>query len=276
MNSGYDPRHAGDPRHGNQPEPQPEPEDLNAGWVQPPEGMPDPAALPYSPGWSGAPPQPYGAQPYEPPASPYAPSAYALPPNAQSPYAPQPYPPQPADQSPYAPVPYNQSPYGTSPNSSQPSRPAPYRPSAYAPEPYAQRPTAASPYATPAYAPAAYAAASGRTAWDADVKDSKGKPMLTPFRVVTFIALVVSASVAAYSLLIARGSQVIPVTVAALAVFAVSAALLGINIGAGAMGSARDGHLGRSVGGALVGGILCLAAAGGASAAIILGMLAKS
>ena len=99
--------------------------------------------------------------------------------------------------------------------------------------------------------------------------------MVTPFRVVIFVALVVSAAVAAYSLLVARGSQVIPVTVAALSVFAVSAALLGINIGAGAMGSARDGRVGRSIVGALSGGFLCLAAAGAASAAIILGMLAR-
>jgi hypothetical protein len=100
--------------------------------------------------------------------------------------------------------------------------------------------------------------------------------MVTPFRVVIFIALIASASIAAYSLLVARGSQVIPVTVAALAVFAVSAALLGINLGAGAMGSARNGHLARSVVGALFGGVLCLAAAGGASAAIMLGMLARA
>jgi hypothetical protein len=99
--------------------------------------------------------------------------------------------------------------------------------------------------------------------------------MVTPLRVVILIALVVSAAIATYSLFIARGSQVIPVTVAALAVFALSAALLGVNLGAAAMGSAREGHLGRSIFGALVGGILCLAAAGGASAAIVLGMLSR-
>jgi hypothetical protein len=118
---------------------------------------------------------------------------------------------------------------------------------------------------------------SAATSWDADRADERrGKPMVTPFRVVILIALVISASIATYSLLVARGSQVIPVTVAALAVFAISAALLGINVGAGAMGSARAGHVGRSVFAAMVGGILCLAAAGGASAAIMLGMLVRS
>jgi hypothetical protein len=100
--------------------------------------------------------------------------------------------------------------------------------------------------------------------------------MVTPFRVVIFVALVASAAIAGYSLFVARGSQSIPITVAALAVFAISAALLGINLGAGAMGSARAGRVGRASFGALLGGILCIAAAGGASAAIMLGMLAKT
>src|SRR5262249_9624113 len=158
-------------------------------------------------------PQRYPAQPYEP-------SAYE-----RSPYAPQP-----RDGSPYAPVPYNPSGYGSGPYSPQPSNPAPY-----APLPYQQRPTSGSPYGSSPYAaPVAYVPATGATPYDAGRVDRrKGKPVVTPFRVVTFIALVISASIAAYSLLVARGSQVIPVTVAALAVFGVSAALLGVNIGAG-------------------------------------------
>src|SRR4051812_39557021 len=112
VSNGYDPRHAGDPRHGNRPEPQPESEDVNAGWVQPEGGLPDPASLPTSSAWSG-PPQRYAAQPYEPPS--YEPS----------PYAPSPYTPGTRDPSAYVPAPY-----------AQPTAPVPYAPAPYGAVPY--------------------------------------------------------------------------------------------------------------------------------------------
>jgi hypothetical protein len=150
---------------------------------------------------------------------------------------------------------------------SPPTVASPYSPERYPPVPYSP---------SERNSPVPYAAATGPYAWNGGpIDEPERKPMVTPFRVVIFIALVASASIAGYSLLVARGSQTIALTVAALAVFAISAALLGINLGAGAMGSARDGRVARAVVGALSGGILCLAAAGGGAAAIMLGMLAR-
>jgi hypothetical protein len=125
------------------------------------------------------------------------------------------------------------------------------------------------------YAPDGYARWGGDPGWDgADSDQPERRPTVTPFRVVMLIALIASAFVASYGLFIARASQVIPITVAALAVFAIAAALLGINVGASSLSSARSGRLGRSIIGALVGGILCLMAAGAGAAAIMMGLLA--
>jgi hypothetical protein len=151
----------------------------------------------------------------------------------------------------YAPAPYDQPPYGSRP---------------YAQQPFAEPPR---PYAYPP---------DSRAAWDPAPADDAppGRPLVTPFRLFAVIAMIASTAVAGYGLIVARGSQSIPLTVAALAVFAIASALLGFSFAGGAFEAGRSGRLVRAVVGSLVGGGLCLAAAGAAAAAIILGMLSRS
>ena len=99
---------------------------------------------------------------------------------------------------------------------------------------------------------------------------------VTPFRVVLLIALVGSAAVAAYSLLVARGSQSIAITVAALAVFGVTMALLSLTLAASAVRAGRDGHGIRAILGGLFGGLFALGASGALAAAVIFALLSQT
>ena len=98
---------------------------------------------------------------------------------------------------------------------------------------------------------------------------------MTPFRVVLLIALIGSAAVAAYSLLVARGSQSIAITVAALAVLGVTMALLSVTLASGAVRAGRDGYGGRAILGGLFGGLFALGASGALAAAVIFGLLSQ-
>lgn len=104
---------------------------------------------------------------------------------------------------------------------------------------------------------------------------SKGH-FVTPFRVVLLVALVGSAAVAAYSLLVARGSQSIAITVAALAVLGVSTALLSLTLAAGAVRAGRQGAAIRAILGGLFGGLFALAASGALAAAVIFALLSQA
>jgi hypothetical protein len=99
---------------------------------------------------------------------------------------------------------------------------------------------------------------------------------VTPFRVVLVLVLLGSAAVAAYSLLVARGSQSIAITVAALAVLGVSMALLSLTLAAGAVRAGRDGHGGRAILGGLFGGMFALGASGALAAAVIFALLSQA
>jgi len=99
---------------------------------------------------------------------------------------------------------------------------------------------------------------------------------VTPFRVVLLIALLGSAAVAAYSLLVARGSQSIAITVAALAVLGVTMALLSLTLAAGAVRAGRDGYGVRAILGGLFGGLFALGASGALAAAVIFALLSQA
>ena len=99
---------------------------------------------------------------------------------------------------------------------------------------------------------------------------------MTPFRVVALIAMVLSGGVAAVSLLVLRGSQSIAITVAALGIFGMTAALIGIAFAASAVQAARYGRLLRSVLGGLVGGLFVLMASGAVASAVIFVLLSRA
>lgn len=100
--------------------------------------------------------------------------------------------------------------------------------------------------------------------------------VVTPSRMVVFVALVASGAVAAYSLLIARGSQSIAITVSALAIFGLMSALAGLIFAGAGVRSARDGRIGRAFAGGLVGGLFMLLAAGAVATAIIFALLTRA
>ena len=177
--------------------------------------------------------------------------AYPLPDYGQSPQA---YPP-----------PHGQPPgYGQPPGQGQPRTPYPGGNPAD--------------YADPAaYAPDTDAWQPGYGAPDDDQEDvpPEGR-RVTPFRVVALIAMVLSGGVAAVSLLVLRGSQSIAITVAALGIFGMTAALIGIAFAASAVQAARYGRLLRSVLGGLVGGLFVLMASGAVASAVIFVLLSRA
>jgi hypothetical protein len=93
---------------------------------------------------------------------------------------------------------------------------------------------------------------------------------------VLLIALVGSAAVAAYSLLVARGSQSIAITVAALAILGVTMAMLSLALTLGAVRAGRIGSGGRAILGGLFGGLFALAASGALAAAVIFALLSQA
>ncbi len=111
---------------------------------------------------------------------------------------------------------------------------------------------------------------------DRDLPPEARGSIVTPFRVVLLIALMGSAAVAAYSLLVARGSQSIAITVAALAVLGVTTALLSLTLAAGAVRAGRNGNGGRAILGGLFGGLFALGASGALAAAVIFGLLSQA
>jgi hypothetical protein len=110
---------------------------------------------------------------------------------------------------------------------------------------------------------------------DADSAEPTGR-LVTPFRLAAFLAMAVSGIIAAYSLVIARGSQSIAITVAALAVFGAMSLLVGVAFAAAGVRAARNGRVRGSFAGGLVGGLFAVLAAGAVAAAIVFGLLSQS
>lgn len=98
---------------------------------------------------------------------------------------------------------------------------------------------------------------------------------MTPTRAVLALALVGSAAVVVYGLVIDRTGGAIAFTVAGLAVLGVTLVAFAAMLAAAAVRAGRLGRGARAVGAAFLGGLSALAASGSLSAAVILGLLAR-
>ncbi|MDP8904736.1 MAG: hypothetical protein M3N29_05385 [Chloroflexota bacterium] len=101
----------------------------------------------------------------------------------------------------------------------------------------------------------------------------RGGRLVTPTRFLLALAVIGSAAASFYGLFVARS---LPITVSSLAVLGISAALLGLAVGAASVRAGRNGQAGRAILVALIGGVLVLGAAGSLAAALVLGLLAAS
>ncbi len=97
----------------------------------------------------------------------------------------------------------------------------------------------------------------------------RGRPRLTPVRVVLAIALVAAALVVAYGL-VARDATQIPVLTAGVFLLALVFVLLALAGAWAAFSRARDGEGARALAYALLGGVAALLAAGSFASATIL------
>lgn len=95
-------------------------------------------------------------------------------------------------------------------------------------------------------------------------------------RVILLVALVGSAAVVAYGLLLDRSGQAIPFTVAGLLVLGVTAAVVSVGLARGALRAGNDGRAVRAILGALVGGVFALGASASLLLAVILGAIRMS
>ena len=98
---------------------------------------------------------------------------------------------------------------------------------------------------------------------------------VTPGRAVVALALVGSLALLLYGL-IRRDRAQIPILSAGLVVLGLTLLATGFWIGFGAFRSARDGHSGPALAGALWGGFCVLAGSGALSAAIVLALIWES
>ncbi len=95
-------------------------------------------------------------------------------------------------------------------------------------------------------------------------------------RVILLVALVASAAVVVYGLLLDRTGQAIPFTVAGLLVLGVTSAVISVAVARSALGAGNDGRAIRAIVGAFVGGLFALGASASLLAAVILGSIAMS
>lgn len=95
-------------------------------------------------------------------------------------------------------------------------------------------------------------------------------------RVILVVALVASAAVVVYGLLLDRSGQAIPFTVAGLLVLGVTCAVISVGLARGAFRAGNEGRGIRAIGGAVLGGLFALAASGSLFLAIVLGVLRMS
>lgn len=92
-------------------------------------------------------------------------------------------------------------------------------------------------------------------------------------RVILVLALLGSAAVVFYGLVMDRTGQAIALTVAGLLVLGVTCAVISVGLAIGAIGAGQDGRGLRAVTGAFVGGLFALAAAGALAAAMVFGYI---
>jgi hypothetical protein len=92
-------------------------------------------------------------------------------------------------------------------------------------------------------------------------------------RVILLLALLGSAAVVFYGLVLDRTGQAIALTVAGLVVLGVTAAVISVGLAIGAISAGQDGRGLRALGTAFLGGLFALGAAGALAGAVIFGYI---
>jgi len=95
-------------------------------------------------------------------------------------------------------------------------------------------------------------------------------------RLVLLVALIGSAAVVFYGLVLDRSGQAIAFTVAGLFVLGVTSAVIAVGCAVGVVNAGREGRGFRALLGGLLGGAFALGAAGSLAFAVIFGVLAMS
>jgi hypothetical protein len=99
---------------------------------------------------------------------------------------------------------------------------------------------------------------------------------VTAVRIVLLLALVGSALVVLYGLVLDRTGQAIAFTVAGLFVLGVTSAVIAIGLAVGAVNAGQSGRGIRAFADGFVGGLFALGAAGALAGAVIFAVLAGS
>ena len=92
-------------------------------------------------------------------------------------------------------------------------------------------------------------------------------------RIILIVALLGSAAVVFYGLVMDRTGQAIALPVAGLFVLGVTCAVISVGLAIGAISAGQDGRGLRAIAGAFVGGLFALAAAGALAAAMVFGYI---
>ncbi len=92
-------------------------------------------------------------------------------------------------------------------------------------------------------------------------------------RIILLVALLGSAAVVFYGLVMDRTGQAIALTVAGLVVLGVTAAVISVGLAIGAINAGQDGRGIRAFGAAFLGGLFALGAAGALAGAVIFGYI---
>jgi hypothetical protein len=95
-------------------------------------------------------------------------------------------------------------------------------------------------------------------------------------RIILLVALVASAVVVVYGLLLDRSGQSIPFTVAGLLVLGVTAAVISVGLARGALRAGNEGRGIRAIAGAFLGGLFALGASASLLVAVVLGAIRMS
>jgi hypothetical protein len=90
-------------------------------------------------------------------------------------------------------------------------------------------------------------------------------------RLILFVALLASAAVVIYGLVLDRSGQAIAFTVAGLLVLGVTSAVISVGLATQAIGAGQEGRAIRAIAGAFVGGLFVLGASASLMLAVVLG-----
>jgi hypothetical protein len=97
-----------------------------------------------------------------------------------------------------------------------------------------------------------------------------------PLAVVLVVAMLGSAAVVFYGLVMDRTGQAIAFTVAGMFVLGVTLAIAAFVLASGAVSEGRAGHVLRCLFAGLLGGLFAIAASGSLAGAVVFGVLSRS